>query len=714
MNTVFAYDTETEKTRAGLKAPPMACLTFQRAAFASPNTKVLQPVGQPEILHGRDPLARDTFEAALVDPETLIVGHFVAYDMGVCAAKWPDLIPGIFAAYEADRVTDTMLREKLFDIATGKYRGFPDEKGVWRKHDYNLDAVARRRCGYALKKDGWRKRYGEVIDLPLADWPRYAAEQKKIAIEMLEAGIKDKDIEAVANGDPNEIRTYPLGDAGATLGSFLNQESILERCDADPYADQFRQARASWWLTLMTPWGVRTRAEGARELRLQTEQEIAKLTDSLVAAGLVRTDGTRDTKKAAARMLEVCGWSQEITAEGRSKKYKYTKLRDDARPLRKTDTDNVSLDRDACEGSLDELLEDYGERAQLQAVLDKDVPMIEAGTYMPIHPRVDLAESGRTTMGGPNLQNVRKLPGIRESFIPRDGSTFAQADFPGLELHTLGQVCLDLFGASELARMLNAGIDPHLAFAAKLLGIEYDEAKRARKDSSHPLHAKVKKARDLGKVFNFGSPGGLGKDSLVTYARKNFGVTITPDEAVNYKQDWLHMLPEMREFFAYNGRLTKDTGEGTILQLRSKRIRGGAMFCALCNTWFQGLGADAAKHAGFLISKACYVDRTSPLFGSRIVNFVHDEFITETPDNDNAHDAAHEQARLMMVGANEFVPDVPFRAGEIEPQLMRIWSKDAEPVHGVNGRLVSWEPALAGLLGMGRAIASRTTLPVAA
>jgi DNA polymerase-1 len=651
----LCFDTETPLTRPGCKAPPMACMTWHEAGATA-----------PRILHGKDPHAKEEFRDWLLDPNQLLVGHFVAYDMSVAATTWPDLIPLIFAAYEADRVTDTMLREKLWDIATGAFRGFRDDRGVWRKHDYSLEAVARRRAGIVLKKDGWRLRYGEFMDVPLDKWHEAAAVKIAEARDLLAAGSDDKDLRAIADGGPEEVTAYPLQDASATLAAYLSQERSRKESNVDPFADEFRQARASWWTTLMSAWGLRTRAEGLEVLKLQTEQEIAKLDAELMAAGLVRSDGSRDTKVATARMLQVMG-----------DKY------------RKTKTGGVSLDRDACKESGDDLLTAYGERSVLKAVGDKDVPMLAAGVHLPVHTRIDIAASGRTTSSAPNVQNLRRLPGIREAFVPRPGKVFAQADYPGLELRTLAQVCLDLFGHSALGDMLNAGKDPHLAFAATLLGISYDEAKENKKRKD------VDNARQVGKVFNFGSPGGLGAEKLVLFARKTYGVDLTVDDAKRHKQTWLRTFPEMRDFFKHVGDLCDNArGEATILQLRSNRIRGGTPYTAACNTYFQGLGSDATKAAGFAIAKACYVDRASPLFGSRIVNYVHDEFILETDDTPAAHDAAHELSRIMREAANVWLPSVPFAAPDPEPLLMRVWSKDAAAVTDAAGRLVPWAPTV--------------------
>jgi predicted small secreted protein len=312
--------------------------------------------------------------------------------------------------------------------------------------------------------------------------------------------------------------------------------------------------------------------------------------------------------------------------------------------------------------------------------------------------------------------NLRRLVGIRECFIPRPGKVFAQADYPTLELRTLAQACYDLLGKSRLGDMINAGSDPHLAFGAEMLGLSYDDAKKIHKNKNHPRYKEVDDARQVGKVFNFGRPGGLGasrkKDgtepTLCTFARKTYGIELTVEQVTKYGQAWFATFPEMRDYFDHVGKLTDNPKkEARVTQLRSGRIRGGCTYTAACNTYFQGLGADAAKAAGYAITKACYVDRKSPLFGSRLVAMIHDEFIIETADNDQAHDAAFEMSRIMREEANRWVPDCPFV--DIEPQLMRLWSKDAEALyHPETKRLVPWEPELAGCIKLGEAVKARS------
>ena len=142
---------------------------------------------------------------------------------------------------------------------------------------------------------------------------------------------------------------------------------------------------------------------------------------------------------------------------------------------------------------------------------------------------------------------------------------------------------------------------------------------------------------------NFGMPGGLGAEKLVLFARKSYGVLLTEERARELKAQWLERWPEMKRFFQHvSDLMDENTGEGQVNQLFSNRIRSGCHYTAAANSFFQGLGADAAKRAHYLVIRACYAEPSSVLYGSRAVNFVHDESILEVDDNELAHDKAVE------------------------------------------------------------------------
>lgn len=696
MNPV-AFDTETCLIRPAQLAPPLVCLTWQR------------PGMEPRIDHvsGEAKLRLKTW---LEDPETLLVGHFAAYDMAVVCAQWPDLIPLVFAAYKAGRVTCTKIRQQLLDIAGGVYRGRVGEKGVWIVHKYDLADLSKRHRGKPMQKDGWRLMYSHFLDVPIERWPERAAElqtqcrrrrEDLMTICQWRPGDEwpDEYVDEVRNLDaviadvPEGAVRYPLEDATATIEVWQGQEK-----HADYLRDQYRQTFAQFVLYLSSVWGLRTYGPGVEALKAELEETKKEFEEELQAIGLVRADGSRNMKAVKAKMIETC------------REYGLTLRRTDGHKtceLGDACEEHVSLDSDACEAVVEAVRAEggdspfvaYAEFTTLTKMLSNDVKMLESGTVYPVHTRYDLAETGRTTSSKPNIQNLntgrvknkksvaQKLrKGVRQAFVPRPGKVFAQADFPQLELFTLAQCCVSWLGQSRLADALNAGLDPHLAMAATILGISYEEAaaNKKREDVDH--------ARQTAKVANFGFPGGLGAPKLVLYARKTYDVILSIEQAKALKEQWFATWPEMRFYFArVNALFGDDVERASIETLFTERVRGGATYCAACNNGFQALGVDCAKAALTLVAEAEYVDARSPLYNSRTVAFVHDEIIAETDDAPGAHDAAFELARLMAEGANRYLPNVPIPMSKMEPTLMRAWSKEAKQIFE-GGRLVPWAP----------------------
>lgn len=438
----------------------------------------------------------------------------------------------------------------------------------------------------------------------------------------------------------------------------------------DRLLDEHRQARAAFALHLSSCWGIYTDADAVDKLEGELTADFDRLRAELQDAGIIREDGTADTKAAQAAMTAAC--------------------EEEGIPIAKTKGGAVSLSAEACDRFEDEsIVGMYSRFLTLRKTLANDVKMLRSGCDVPIQPRYDLADTGRTRCSKPNIQAINRGAGIREAFRPRPGNVFIQADFEGLELHTLAQWCITVGGSSKLGDALNAGQDVHIVTAARMLGMTYEEA-QAEYDAGS---AAVKAYRQSAKPVNFGVPGGLGAKKLSRYARVAYKVNMSEQEALAAKNAFLDLYPEVKDVhFASASVATNNFAKaGEETHIFSGRVRGGARYSALCNGRFQGLGADAAKNALWLVTKACYVDRSSPLYGWRVVAFVHDEIIAEGPRG-NCDAAARELSRLMCLGANVFVPDCPVEA---PPVVMSIWSKKAKAVTDDQGRLIPWEPAAA-------------------
>ncbi len=155
-----------------------------------------------------------------------------------------------------------------------------------------------------------------------------------------------------------------------------------------------------------------------------------------------------------------------------------------------------------------------------------------------LHPSFNvLARSGRTSSFGElNAQNLPKWDEVRACFVPSAGRVFIDADYKTIELATLAQACIGQFLlTSKMAEAINADKDLHRLVAARVLGKLEEEVTKAERNKAKPI--------------NFGKPGGMGIETLLTYAKCNYpGVRLTPQEAEQLSEAWFQLFPEMRRF----------------------------------------------------------------------------------------------------------------------------------------------------------------------
>jgi DNA polymerase I-like protein with 3'-5' exonuclease and polymerase domains len=251
-------------------------------------------------------------------------------------------------------------------------------------------------------------------------------------------------------------------------------------------------------------------------------------------------------------------------------------------------------------------------------------------------------------------------------------------------MRTFAQVLLDDVGQSEMAEQFqsNPDFDPHVFFAEHLAQGKWDTL----------VDSDKKDLRTRSKAANFGFSGALGITTFVTFC-KNFGLHLTENDAQRLKTMWFNKYPEVRQYFRnISSRLDPFENTGTVIHRRSNRIRGDCSFTQCANSPFQGMSADGALHALYLVVKECFgaTGTESPLFGSRPVLYIHDEIVMETPI-DKVHVAGHRLCELMVEGMEMYVPDVPIRAS---PIAMDRWSKDAEAVFDSSGKLAVWKSDL--------------------
>ena len=126
---------------------------------------------------------------------------------------------------------------------------------------------------------------------------------------------------------------------------------------------------------------------------------------------------------------------------------------------------------------------------------------------------------------------------------------------------------------------------------------------------------------------------------------------------------------------------------GVVIHPRTGFIRGDVGYTDGANFYFQHLTAKGAKAALRNVAKECYLDKSSALYGSRPVIFMHDEIILEVPESVSS-EAGERLAEVMRTSMSTYLPDVPVKCG---PWLARRWFKEAETKRDGNGKLLLWE-----------------------
>lgn len=652
---LVSLDTETHLIAPGLQAPPLVCVQWKTANREGISHAALN---RAETL--------ETLRRYLLGDWT-ITGHNTAFDMAAIAAYAPELIPMIFTAYEQGRVKCSLIREQLLDIAQGT-----------RKKTYNLADVAARYPGVPSKHgdDPWRLRYSELATVPVADWPREALD-------------------------------YAMGDVEAQFALHACQSVRAERIAPDVLDDECRQSAAAFWLQLVSCWGVHTDPLAVEAYYHAEKARLDSVKASLIAAGLVRPNGVRNMETAQTLMIQACK-EAEVTCpmtDGGAKGEPKPQLSEDAITL-----------------TGHQLLIDFQQYGATKTLLSR-IERLRFGAQYPIQPRfTTLQGTGRTSCStgdakpgatglpssyGYQIQNTkRSAEGARDEkgcFVPRPGSWFLSNDYTGNELRTWAFVCWKILGFSRMMEVLNSGFDPHTDLAANMGGVAY-----ARMVSIlHGAEGDTRKdwgknLRQVAKIADFGYPGGMGPKRLVIQARSEYGVTLSIEQATELRDAWRANWPEARPYFEFVNQLLNGGEHATVQHLLSNRYRGNISYCEICNSLFQGLAADLAKNAGFRISRACYAEPDSPLYGCRVWNFVHDEFLLEVPaDPLRATLAGYEVSRIMVETASEWMPELA-PSIEAKPALMLRWNKKADEKFAQSGPfkglLIPWEwDAVTGL-----------------
>lgn len=206
-----------------------------------------------------------------------------------------------------------------------------------------------------------------------------------------------------------------------------------------------------------------------------------------------------------------------------------------------------------------------------------------------LHPSFKLhgTVTGRLSCENPNLQQVPRDETIRSIIQAPPGWQLVEADLSQIEL----RIAAELAGAKSLYECFTTGIDVHwltalteirrgrgkkelIARTAKALGCKstaYEEQVEtmlaAGPDACIEIEHGWKELRKKAKAVNFGYLFGMWWKKFKIYARDNYGVNVTDEEAQESRENFFMLYPELdawqrrqKVFARFNGYVSSLSG----------------------------------------------------------------------------------------------------------------------------------------------------------
>ena len=260
------------------------------------------------------------------------------------------------------------------------------------------------------------------------------------------------------------------------------------------------------------------------------------------------------------------------------------------------------------------------------------------------------ADTGRFTSSNPSMQNIIRGE-VRSCFVPSPGCKLVVADYSQIELRAVAAIASE----TRMQEAYRNGEDLHRKTASIILEKAPEQV--------------TKEDRQLAKPVNFGLIYGLGAEGLVEYAKKDFGVVLSLEQAETFRN---------RFFTEYEGlaqwrQEARQSAQGDATETRTRLGRRRLLpeqtevwerFTRLVNTPVQGSCADGLKLAMVELFKKLPA-------GARIISTVHDELIVETPEAE-AEAVKQLVADTMTETMEVIFPEVPI---EVEANVCATWGE---------------------------------------
>jgi len=730
--TPIGFDFETWPIQPDFVAPPPICLSLacQDAGFGGHldhiNTEQAlvrwnEQFSVFEFMIGNDyPEEFGKILSSIADDENVfLVGANTAYDTVVATYHDPvRCISSFFRAYEAGRIADVIIREKLRRLSTtgnletmrigSDYIPLKYDLATLETNYLGIDRSAEK-----TDLDAWRLRYYELDGVNVNAYPALAIE-------------------------------YAMADARGALLVWQRQEAKRTPRMHGSMNTQALQTQTDYALFLMTCYGLLIDKDQVAKLSKALDDVLSpEAHQPLYDAGFLepaipehiqinqRTGKPIICHKGPNKdQIKVVGAKPETAKNKKIQEYVMQLCETACRYVERTDNGGIKIDADTLSQltrlDTEGLLGIYATRQEhlkMRTTYEKALTGNEI-----IWPGYNvLVSTGRTSSRGfkrgkelypsCNIQNIPRLErgnlNIRSCFCARPGKVLVSIDFSALELCAFAQTTYNLFGHSVHRDKINLGYDLHAFLGAQLCAaldpefaeVIVDEGLEGDADGiyfafmefkgcgNEKLEKLFKHYRTFAKPTGLGYPGGLGADTFIEFARKTYGVIVEDRElAVRLKDLWFQTYPEAEKYLKQWVETQKDdinredeNGNGGYCYTSPLGMfRANSNYCATANgKALQTPSAEGAKIAIFSLMRRC-IDPAmeDPLFGKAMLwAYVHDEIIFEI-DVEHAAELAPYASKLMRQSMAKIIPDVKLVA---DPSYMFHWLKGA---HGLD---VVWD-----------------------
>ena len=164
------------------------------------------------------------------------------------------------------------------------------------------------------------------------------------------------------------------------------------------------------------------------------------------------------------------------------------------------------------------------------------------------------ARTGRLSCKAPAFQTVPKhtlwASRIRRCFPAPPGYVVVERDYSQGELRVAACIAHE----ENMIAAYKAGRDLHIETSAPFAGFTYEALVALEHTDPH----RYEETRQLGKAGNFGLIFGMKEDGFVAYARANYGVHLTWDEAHNFRETFFQKYPKLLIYHEQYKRMARE------------------------------------------------------------------------------------------------------------------------------------------------------------